>query len=371
MILAGLAAGISLGSKTTFLVLSALLGGFAIAIEWIRPRQSVGDPRRPFRNGAVFAAAALVCSGFWFVRGAVVAGNPVYPLAIVVGDHQVLPGYTADQYFPHRTIAERLERWWAYAWKETKYSGTGYPYSVNNALGASYATFVVPGVLLAIGLAWRRRRTAIDRVRIGLLLLSLSGIVLLLTVFHEMLRFVLPQILLTIVVASVFIERVGLFRPRATVALLSASLAVTALLATLQPVHAIARRARDGVRDRASFYEIPHVVDLFPPGTRVLNLADPSYVYPLMGASLTNKVIIHWRWTDAHGKGPLSIDALHGDSIDYIYVDATWDGHWPDHLPLELVYDSARPAPHHDRPHTRLLRVGTVDRPDPHVTAQR
>ncbi len=379
LVMAGLSGGVALGSKTTFLVLVTLLGIVAIAVEWIRHRDDAQDRRRPALNAVLFGLAALVCSGFWFIRGTVQAGNPVYPLAVTIGRHEILPGYTADLYFRHRSVTTRLRRWWDYPWRETKYSGRGYPYGVNNALGAAYATFVVPGVLAALlGAGLRSGRdggrmtrpqggnplrgsSAPHGLRLVVLLLTLSGPLLLLTVFHEMLRFVFPQILLGVVAASTMTEWIAGRCRRATVAVLSVSLLVTAAVATLKPVHAMAGAVKGGVWERASFYCIPKIVDDFPAGTRILNLAEPPSAYPLLGSHLTNEVIREMRWIAAHGEGPLSARALRESAIDYIYIRQPRPDHWPDDLPVDLVYDDSEQRKAEGMPASRLFRVRPVE----------
>lgn len=199
LILAGLAAGIALGSKTTFLVTVALLSLVAMGTEWIRPSTRFRDRRHPWHSLGLFVVGSLVCSGFWFVRATVQTGNPVYPLAVHIGDREILPGFTGEDFARRRPLTAKLQRWWNYHWRETKYSGTGYPYSVNNGFGAAYATFVPVGLIAAIGVFRRRFPFAGTQPPAKWFLvffgLSLTGAVLLLTVFREMLRFVLPQVL--------------------------------------------------------------------------------------------------------------------------------------------------------------------------------
>ena len=379
LVMAGLSGGVALGSKTTFLVLVTLLGIVAMAVEWIRQRGDAQDRRRPALNAALFGLAALACSGFWFIRGTVQAGNPVYPLGVTIGQREILPGYTADLYYPRRTMTTKLRRWWDYPWKETKYSGTGYPYSVNNALGAAYATFVVPGVLAALlGAGLRRRRdggrmtrpqgggrlresSASPGLRLVVLLLTLTGVALLLTVFQEMLRFVFPQILLGVVAASAMTESIAVRCRRATVAVLSVSLLVTAAVATLKPAHALAGRVKGGIWERASFYWIPKMVDDFPAGTRILNLAEAPSAYPLLGRHLTNEVIREMRWVGEHGDGPLSTQALRESAIDYIYIRRPRPDDWPDDLPVDLVYDDSKQRTAEGLPTSRLFRVRPVE----------
>ena len=108
LFLAGLSAGVALGSKSTFLVLVPMAGLAAIAVEWIRPIVDGRDRRRPLGNLAVFTLAVFACSGFWFVRGTLQAGNPIYPLAVEIGGYRILPGFTADEGLGDRMPSDKL-----------------------------------------------------------------------------------------------------------------------------------------------------------------------------------------------------------------------------------------------------------------------
>jgi hypothetical protein len=358
ILLAGLAAGIALGSKTTFLVLVPLLGLAAIATEWIRQRGDTHSAPRPVRTAAVFALAALVCSGFWFIRGAVQAGNPVYPLGVDIAGQRILPGFVAEDYFPKRTAEQKASRWWDYPWRETKHSGTGYPFSVNNALGAAYTAFVPVGMLaLLLSGRVRRPREPADRWLLIYVLLALGGVLLLLTVFAEMLRFVLPLVLVAVPVAAVMIDHLIDRLPRPTLVILSAALLVTAAVATLKPAHAFAGRWRDGVWDRAAIYEIPPVIDRLGPGSRILNLSSPDATYPLMGSNLDSQVITPPHWKLLLGGRPMSARALYDNEIDYIYIRGPRPDDWPDDLPIELIFNDTQSS---DRPTTRTRQIYKV-----------
>ncbi len=359
LIMAGLSAGVALGSKTTYLVLVAMLGIVAVAVEWIRPLNFRRDVRRPARNAVVFGVAALACSAFWFVRGTVQAGNPVYPLAVEIGGRQILPGYTAHEAFTDRGLASRIQRWWDYPWHETRKSGwRGYPYGTGNALGAAYATFVPLGLLAALCSAMRRRRRSVMHDwRFIYTVLVLSGIAILLTIFHEMLRFVLPLVLLAVPVAAVLVDRLVIRAERLTLALLTLSLGVTAAIATLQPAHAFLGRVKSQAWQRAAFYEVPELVDRFEPGTRVLNLASPTLSYALLGRALGNEVVTLEEWGVLLGEDTISTRTLGDNRIDYVYARHPWPRDWPDELPVKLIYDDTDTRRLATTAPTRVYRV--------------
>ncbi|MCH7873020.1 MAG: hypothetical protein IID33_15095, partial [Planctomycetes bacterium] len=361
LVLAGLAAGVALGSKTTFLVMVTMLAVVAMAVEWIRSRESLHDRRSPVRNLLLFGAASLACSGFWFVRGTVQAGNPVYPLGVEVGGTTLLPGLTADDIFPRRSMSEKISRWWNYPWRETKYSGTGYPYSVNNGLGAAYTAFVPLG-LLAVGLALLLKSSTPLRGPPGRWLfiftgVALTGVVLHMTVFREMLRFVLPQLLLAIVVSAVLIDRLMARFPTGVWTLAVIAFVATGLIATAKPARTIATRIKNDVWDRALYYGIPSVIDELPPGSRIVNTADPGYNYPLLGRKLSNTVIGGGVWRTKLCPRGLNAHALRENRVEYLFVQEPWPSDWDDNLPIELISDNTNKPRRPGVPASRVYRV--------------
>ena len=366
ILLAGVAAGIALGSKTTYLVLVPLLGLVAIATEWIRPKGVMYVARRPIRTGMLFGAAALVCSGFWFIRGTVQAGNPVYPLRVEIAGREILPGFSADQYFPWRTTEQKLRRWSQYPWQESKIVGAGYPQGVSNGLGAAYAVFVPLGLLaVAISRRIRRPREPADAWLLVGVLVTGVGAVLLLTVLEESIRFVLPFVVLAVPITAVMIDGLIARLERATLALLTLSLLVSAATASFRPAHALAGRLRDGVWRRADAYQIPRLIDDLPPGSRIVNLNAPAFTYPLMGRHLTHEVLTPHEWKLRLSTGGTFEETLRAQRIDYVYMrnhppelrDKALCTDLPAGLPVELVFEGRNIAAPPTAQPSRLYRV--------------
>ncbi len=363
--LAGLSAGVALGSKTTFLVLVFFLAVVIVRAEWFRiPGQAPRKPR-PIFAVALFSVACLPCSIYWFARGTVQANNPVYPLAVEVAGHEILPGFNADSMpcFEKRPIAEKLERWLPYPWREQKYSGTGYPYSVNNAFGAPYAMLVPLSILaVATGFLRQERRSWRDRWIVTYAILALIGVVALLTFFRENLRFVLPCVLIATSLTALLLDRLCKVFPRALPALVTIAFATTATIAGFKPAHAIAGRIKDNVWTRADFYEIPAMIDDLPPGSRILNLASPYATYPLLGKRLDLDVISPNHWAIETDRNTTA-DALYEHKIDYVYYRPVYTNSWREDLPLELLYDDTQEANPLPDPPRRLFRVIPPNKP--------
>jgi hypothetical protein len=87
--LGALAAGLALGTKPTAVIFIPPLLAVAIVDTLF---QSIPTRTKIVRT-AVIALVPLVSGGFWFVRNWVLTGNPLYPLAVRLLGHTVLPGW--------------------------------------------------------------------------------------------------------------------------------------------------------------------------------------------------------------------------------------------------------------------------------------
>ncbi|HET6897680.1 MAG TPA: hypothetical protein VFK70_05005 [Vicinamibacteria bacterium] len=90
--LAGLCAGLAIGTKTTALAHLGLLAVLVGTSRWAWKRPF----RLPLRTLGRLAVLMLVPSAFWYLRSAVLLGNPIYPIGFHLGDHVLLDGATAE-----------------------------------------------------------------------------------------------------------------------------------------------------------------------------------------------------------------------------------------------------------------------------------
>jgi hypothetical protein len=108
LLLAGLAGGLAMGTKTTGLLV-VLAAAFVVIVVGLRHQ-----PRTVVRVVCAFILPAIVAGGFWYVRNLLTYGNPVYPLAIAG-----LPGAaTAGDLLtpaPGPALSEPLETIWSWA----------------------------------------------------------------------------------------------------------------------------------------------------------------------------------------------------------------------------------------------------------------
>ncbi len=87
--LAGLAAGLALGTKSVgnLFVPPLVLAG------WLATHRRSRGVRATLVDGAVVAAGVATTSAFWYVRNAVLTGNPLYPLTVKIGGTTLLSGW--------------------------------------------------------------------------------------------------------------------------------------------------------------------------------------------------------------------------------------------------------------------------------------
>jgi hypothetical protein len=344
-----------------------LLCLLAVGVIVLRARRVGIRSARVFRSVVLMGVGVLVCSAFWYVRAMWQAGDLFYPLTVSWGSGGWWPTVgvaTATDVFPDRSLGFRVWQWVSYPWREAKL-GAGYGYGVDNGLGAAFACFVPIGIALAGWRAWVGRGRGRGDVamfwRRTILLLVGLAFVLLVTVFHDTLRFVLPLVLLAVPLAAMEVERACLRYRRVAVGLLCVALTMTCAMAVLKPTHSLLGRVRDDDWSRIWFYQIPSVVDRFEPGSRVLNLADEPLNYALLGEPLTNDVVSPSHWGVMIGGGETSVANLRANGIDYVFVRPPWPTGWVDSEGVELIYDDTDSRVLSTTQPTRIYRLNEDD----------
>lgn len=110
LILGGLAAGESLGTKSVGLVFVPPLG---LAALWLVARRA-GSVRRALGLALGFVGAVLATSGFWFVRSALLTGNPFYPLRVRIAGATLLQGWYGPEAMRESVYYIPVENWRAF-----------------------------------------------------------------------------------------------------------------------------------------------------------------------------------------------------------------------------------------------------------------
>lgn len=110
LMLGGLAAGESLGTKSVGLVFVPPL---ALAGLWIIARRA-GSIRRAVALSLGFLASILATSVFWFARNALLTGNPLYPLRVRIGGTTLLQGWYGPEAMRESVYYIPVEDWRAF-----------------------------------------------------------------------------------------------------------------------------------------------------------------------------------------------------------------------------------------------------------------
>ena len=310
--MAGLACGISLGTKPTLWPYVGLVSILAIAKICREPEVA---SRLALRVTTLLLCMAIP-SVFWFGRAFATTGNPLFPLEVSVAGNTILNGVPSSEITPidydlNRHVRSRWE-WLAYPWIE--YKSSGYAFGVDTGLGPVWATFVPIAFGYALYLAWIDRHRRLLQITLCLLPIMLVGWWIGL---RRMPRFGIPIIALSSVTSSLMFERFMLVKTKTFSWLMVLAVTVACVLSAFIPVHALLGRFRTAMFSRAAYYCYPAIIDDLPEGSGILGLGGgpnaPTMNFPLAGKSLSNRVIpAEW--------APKMMDAawLVSKRIDYV-----------------------------------------------------
>jgi hypothetical protein len=322
LFLSALACGISMGTKPIYYLYGGAEVMFAVFVLY---RSPAANPKALFARGAVLiVVGTLLPSVFWFGRATAATGNPVFPMRVSVGEHVLLPGYASTEITPpefeERFVRSRAE-WLVYPWTEwDRYPGyLLIPYGEGGGVGAAFASLVVVGIAFFIYRVFDQRRSSANDWR--LLLVLLAAWLTWWFVLHRVLRFGLPIVVLSCIMATPFIEASSLRSKRAFTILLLGSLVSTCAISSFVPFHSLLGRLRTGRWSRADYYEYPHLLDELPAGSCVLNYTRRMEKnFALAGAGLKNCVVPTFELPDQ-----LTSDFLLEHNVDFVAETITGD----------------------------------------------
>jgi hypothetical protein len=302
-LLAGLAAGLAAGTKYTAVPTVALLGG-ALALAWAWTRT-----RRAGAAAGLFAAATAALGGGWYLRNALLVGNPFYPTPWMGLPHLERAGLV----WAGTSLADR--------WRELVSGGTAGdalfglpPARVPEMTLGPVALVALVLSVAAIGSALRRTRAA---ARTGGASAALPPLVV-------------PAALAVLVATYVrlpYWDNPGLFRSEVRFAVPAAALALALAFAWL---------ARLGVGDGVTVVAggLGVVLQAALAGTAAgwldaaragIWVAGPLAVAALLTLLGARARRARWRW--ACGAGALALAAL-GAFAAWAYREAGREGRW-------------------------------------------
>lgn len=301
--LSGYAAGIAIGSKPVFWIYGAMFAACALATVLRASRQRL-------RSMVLLAVGLILPSGFWFLRSVVATGNPVYPMRVSVGRHEIFHGYvradiTSDDY-GIRSFRQVLTQ----PWSEAIVHGDGV--EADRGTGPLFAAIAVPGVFFLLVRAARRRATTLEGV---LLSATASAFVLWDVTLLRVPRFALPIMVLCCALAAPMLQALLKQNLRILILLFLLGVSLNSLYCLAQPAERALHRIQRHDFSRATYYGYPPLIDHLPPGSRIIDRTGGHTSFVLAGTALSNYVLTQGLPLQAPGLPVIPIDLRGADYV--------------------------------------------------------
>jgi hypothetical protein len=162
LVLAGLAAGLALGSKSTGVVYCGVL--LTVVVAWLisRTRKERVAPRLSVAGFLCFTLPLLVLGGYWYVRTWVTYGNPFYPVRVAVAGIELFDGRPLADFL---SSPEYSSVWWkelVWQWHQDRVPFAGFRYfgvgSSEGGLGPVWSYLMLPALIPFVYVAAKRRQ---------------------------------------------------------------------------------------------------------------------------------------------------------------------------------------------------------------------
>ncbi len=326
--LAGLAFGVALGSKYTFVPLTAvlaaaglsgLMGGGRLSVS----RHQITEAVRP---GLTIFAWSLVPSAYWYVRNFLAMGNPLHPIQFTIDGF--MPRVSLRAMDEVRSWAARLlcegspcnalGNWITRPWTEFHFAGEFF--SVNSGLGPVFASFIPLAVLTAVPLVLARllRERRLPLVAFPLLI---SAVLLSYWWFYvyRLLRLTLAALGIMFPLVGYGIGLLSGPRQRLARGLFLCAVATNAFLLAASPLASLGSRISHKTWSRSAHYGVPEVLDFLPRDSVVLNAGHELKNYPLFGRNLRNRVVTNRALLEPERATRITAAFIKKWRIDYLY----------------------------------------------------
>lgn len=322
-VLSVLCAGVSIGTKPTFLPYALLVLLFTVALV---------SKRKQFVLIPLLILASAAPSALWIARNWVSTGNPVYPFPVRAGA-LVLRG--ADD-FPTKLIMQQP----SLSYVVTRQFVKEFPFSEFFGLGPAFATFAVAGVLAMVFETFRRRQPGMFALLAVFVCVGSFWWILV-----HIVRFGLPLIVMISIFCAILCAQFSGRQLLIARALLTLGVAFSCLGCLSVPMYRLAQRIHTGDWSRAAYYGYPSLIDRLPPGTLILDRCEGRRSgFVLAGRSLQNRVFNLGSPLDAAAMSHLNFDYVvklgDRDAEDRVlgeYCDLVYDG-----TPVDMIPNDAR-----------------------------
>ncbi|MEX2282405.1 MAG: glycosyltransferase family 39 protein [Gemmatimonadota bacterium] len=148
----GTSLGLAAGTKYTALPVAVLI---VATVAWhLLPSVKAESNSTPIRGLTALLLAAVICSGYWYIRNAIEHGNPVFRVGMVA-----LPGVSMDYLVPPKPGLPASPLHYLFLpWREFGFTGRYY----DDGIGLMFAAIALPAFILMPMLdSWRSRRPAV------------------------------------------------------------------------------------------------------------------------------------------------------------------------------------------------------------------
>jgi hypothetical protein len=161
LVLAGLAGGVALGSKSTGVVYCGVLA--AVVAAWLLAgiRRERLPPRLSVAAFSCFALPVLLLGGYWYARTWATYGNPFYPVRVVVAGIELFDGRPLTDFL---SSPEYSSVWWKellWQWHQDRVPFAGFRYfgvgSSEGGLGPVWSYLMLPALIPFVVVAAKRR----------------------------------------------------------------------------------------------------------------------------------------------------------------------------------------------------------------------
>jgi hypothetical protein len=273
VLLSAWATAVAIGSRPLFWVLAIpVTAGTIFAIARLERRVA---------GVILLACVILAAGGGWFfgsgphrrllVSQSAAAGYPIL---------QITGGTWVDYRSRALLIVGRL-------WSEETFLDD-VPVGPDRGTGPLFPAIAVPGILFLIVQAFRKELSA---GKLVLLLGTVTCLFVWLFVLHQIPRFAMPGLAIACAAAAPMLQRLLIHARKVVIILFSAGLALILFFCAAVPAQSLMLRMRMHDWSRATYYGYPPMIDMLPPGSRILDHTGFPTSYPLAGVGLTNWVL--------------------------------------------------------------------------------
>ncbi len=315
----GLSLGMAAGTKYSIVPPAMCIFSIVIFVEL----RSGASPRRKLGNLFLLTVMAFIGGGYWYLRNLVQFGNPLYPMSLLG-----MPGIPSRTIVPvDAQFATPSWEWLIYPWREI-----GYLSPLDNGVGGVFTVICIPALVLFPWLYLRSRRMASEAIPLGAVLLylvTLGSFALYLLSGNLIARYALPGIILASLFVGYAWEELNRERGWTSLVFFLPFLAMFLLISgslTLQWVS-----SNEAYGEGAERFGLPRAVDELPPA-RILNAADQSFTYGLMGKDYRHDVVTLFQEATPE-------DAL-THHVGYVLLNESQMDTFRERLDLELVADA-------------------------------